>query len=229
MRSPFRQRDTTLFRATLVAVLVVFALAPAAADELRAECGVLDNPMGPFDYRSVTDRENLPIVERAHFTPEVESLQGHKKCGGNGCQLRRDLDYTLRAFPNHHRALLAIVNYDKRRMDEMYGKLIRPPSCYFERAIYFRPDDATVRMIFGYYLSSTGNAGRALEEYQKALELAPQSAEVHYNLGLLYVDRREYEKARQHAARAYELGFPLPGLRSKLERAGQWSNVETSK
>jgi tetratricopeptide (TPR) repeat protein len=208
-------------------LLIAVAWVPVAtAADLRPECGVLDNPMGPFDYTNLNDRTNLTIVENAHFTREVEALKGHNKCGGNGCQLRADLDYTLRAFPNHHRALLAVVNYNLRRMDDMYGKLARTASCYFERALYFKPEDPTVHMIFGYYLSSVGDSARALEEYQTALELAPHSAEVHYNLGLLYADRGEYPQARDHAVRAYELGYPLPGLRAKLQRAGQWIDAD---
>jgi tetratricopeptide (TPR) repeat protein len=46
------------------------------------------------------------------------------------------------------------------------------------------------------------------------------SAELHYALGLSYANTKEYEKAVEHARRAYELGYPLPGLRNKLERAG---------
>ena len=47
-----------------------------------------------------------------------------------------------------------------------------------------------------------------------------KSAEIHYFLGLVFVDRREFELAVDHAAKAYELGYPLPGLRSKLQRLG---------
>ena len=56
----------------------------------------------------------------------------------------------------------------------------------------------------------------------KADKLMPGDANVAYNLGLIYVDLKDYENAREYAKRAYDGGFPLPGLRQKLVQAGQW-------
>jgi hypothetical protein len=47
---------------------------------------------------------------------------------------------------------------------------------------------------------------------------------LHYNLGLLYVDQMQYDLAREQAKQAYELGYPLNGLRARLERAGRWTS-----
>lgn len=47
-----------------------------------------------------------------------------------------------------------------------------------------------------------------------------QNVEIAYFLGLVLFDMKDYEGAREHAGRAYELGYPLPGLRDKLARAG---------
>jgi len=46
------------------------------------------------------------------------------------------------------------------------------------------------------------------------------SAELHYALGLSYANTKEYERAVEHARKAYALGYPLPGLRNLLARAG---------
>ena len=62
----------------------------------------------------------------------------------------------------------------------------------------------------------------AKDEYLIALELQPDYAEAHYNLGLLYVKQKEFELAVQSARKAYDLGFPLQGLRRQLDRAGAW-------
>jgi hypothetical protein len=43
-----------------------------------------------------------------------------------------------------------------------------------------------------------------------------------YNLGLVLFDMKLYEDAKARAVAAYELGYPLPGLRRKLERIGKW-------
>lgn len=194
-----------------------------------SECGSLDNMYGPFDYTNARHvKEQLPVVEGNHFTPEVESFQGHNKCGGNGCAVAGDIDYTLRAFPNHHRALLAMAKYHIQGLDRTMGRMRYTSGCYFNRAMRFNPSDGTVYMIYGYYLSRIGQTDTALEQYKKALTLLNNSAEAHYNIGLLYTDLRDYDNARKHAARAYELGFPLPGLRRKLERVGEWDELYSS-
>ena len=47
------------------------------------------------------------------------------------------------------------------------------------------------------------------------------SSELNYLLGLFYVDLNELDLAVEHAERAYELGYPLPGLATKLKRRGR--------
>lgn len=178
-------------------------------------CGNLANGYGPFDYTNPTHvAEKLPIVEEAHFTPEVEALIS----GATGA-LWGDLDYTLRAFPNHHRALYAIARY-ALMPDSPNSAGYYPPECYFRRALVFKPDDGMVHMIRGIFLHKQEKRSEALEEYRRAVELMPSSAEAHYNLGLFYADMREYSNARKHADRAYALGYPLEGLRNKLQEVG---------
>jgi len=38
----------------------------------------------------------------------------------------------------------------------------------------------------------------------------------------LYADLKNYPLAREEARQAYKLGYPLPGLRNKLEKLGEW-------
>lgn len=47
-----------------------------------------------------------------------------------------------------------------------------------------------------------------------------ESPELKYFLGLVLFDLKDFEGARQNARMAYDLGYPLPGLRDKLARAG---------
>ena len=46
------------------------------------------------------------------------------------------------------------------------------------------------------------------------------SAEINNALGFAYLNSADHEKAREHARKAYALGFPLPGLRDQLAAAG---------
>jgi len=45
-----------------------------------------------------------------------------------------------------------------------------------------------------------------------------KSAEIHYFLGLVYLDMEDIPAASKHAKEAYRLGYPLRGLMSKLKR-----------
>ena len=67
-------------------------------------------------------------------------------------------------------------------------------------------------------------AGKAAESRAALIEgskvTAQGSAELEYALGLSYFESKEYEAARQHARTAYKLGYPLPGLMNRLEKAG---------
>lgn len=41
--------------------------------------------------------------------------------------------------------------------------------------------------------------------------------------GLAYFDVGDYAQSMEHAKKAYALGVNLPGLKSKLVKAGKWS------
>lgn len=198
--------------------LCLALLASEARSQDDGNCGDLNNAYGPFDYTNpVHKRDKLPIVETHHFNTDVENL-----VRGQSGSVIGDLDYTLRAFPNHHRALYAVARYQLRV--GRIGKPFRSAECYFDRAIRFKPNDGVVYMLYGIYLHRKGDLKQALEQYNHALALMPKSAEAHYNLGLLNVDLKDYQAARANALRADELGYPLPGLKNKLRKLGVWKD-----
>lgn len=173
---------------------------------------------GPFDYNDPRNhKKHLPLVEEYHFTSEVEGL-----ISGKSGSLLQDIDYTLRAFPNHHRALFSIIRYatrfstSGRHAQEMTTK----PECYLQRALLFRPEDGKVHMLFGLYLHKKGRLEEAETYYRKALELMPDNAEANYNLGLVLVHQEKYPNAVPMAKKAYKLGYPLQGLKNILAREG---------
>lgn len=182
-------------------------------------CGSLQNAYGPFDYRS--DKDKLAIVESYHLTPNVVNLVSTQSAGTIG----GDLDYTLRAFPNHHRALMAMMKLGEKENVAKPRGAKYGVECYFQRALRFRDDDATVRMIYASYLSKKGKRVEALGQLDAAERLESENANIIYNTGLIYFDLKEYDKSLLYAHRAYGLGFPLPGLRDKLRRAGKWKEI----
>jgi tetratricopeptide (TPR) repeat protein len=178
-------------------------------------CGPLQNAYGPYDYR--TRRDKLGIVEGAHFTDSVRTLER-----GHTGSLGGDIDYTLRAFPNHPVALNAMANLSIREKKDRPRGAHYTVECYFDRAIRFAPNDADVYMVYGNWLFKIGERAKAIKQYKMGETFDPNNANLEYNLGLAYVDAKDYDNALLHARRAYELGFQLPGLREKLAAAGKW-------
>jgi hypothetical protein len=206
----------------------MFSASPAVAQVDASFCGPLDNGFGPFDYRPDRDPPTvgtgdhtykLGLVEGAHFTKDVELLiRGHR----SGVDPGGDIDYTLRAFPNHHPALMAVMRYGEKKASQKPAGLKYVVECYFERAIRFRSDDAIVRMIYATYLAKNKRTPEAIAQLELATRIAGDNAFTHYNIGLVYFDLKMYDKALVQAHRAMNLGFARTQLREQLESAGQW-------
>lgn len=205
--------------AILIVIAFFFAPLSVAVARNKSYCGELQNAFGPFDYLGRHNLKfELDIVEGAHFTSDVENLiRGSRSVTPAG-----DLDYTLRAWPNHHRALAALVKYSIREKSTHIRDLKWPVECYFDRAIRMNAKDAQVRSIYSAFLSHRGRNKEALEQLEVAANLEPDNAMILYNLGLLYFKQKNYEKASHYAEKAYALDYPLPGLRNKLIQAGKW-------
>jgi Tfp pilus assembly protein PilF len=90
----------------------------------------------------------------------------------------------------------------------------------------FAPDDVDVILAQAYYHQKKGDLQRAKSEYGEAIALGTSSAEAHYNLGLLYFEMKDYRSAREQARLAYSSGYPLPGLKNKLKKAGYWDDSD---
>jgi tetratricopeptide (TPR) repeat protein len=203
--------------ATLVAWHVSGPAVAQESGQSFVECGdPFTNAFGPFDYtdpRNWAEYTKIPIVVSAHFTADVEALRR----GVTGTVLG-EIDYTLRAIPNHHRALNSVVRYEleKGGIPPNY----RSVECWFDRALQFKPDDGMVWLIYGNYQTRKSAFDDALESYNRAKGLMPDNAEVDYNLGLLYLKLGQYEKALEHANAAYSRGYPLEGLKRRLAEKG---------
>ena len=200
----------------LALVIGIASLHPSysSAQEVLG-CGTLKNAYGPFDYRDPEARSRmLPIVTEFHFTRDVEML-----ARGSSGTVIGDLNYTLRAFPNFPRALQALERYALEGGQFPDNSSVPSAECYFQRAIAFAPDDPVVHAIHGDYLFRRGKRSEARAEYEKALQLAPGSAEITYNAGLFFLDVGDLERAKQLAKIAYDGGYPLRGLRTRIAAA----------
>ncbi len=177
-------------------------------------CGPLENAFGPFDYRTIA-YENKRLVESAHFTPQVETL----RAGQNGT-IAGDLDYTLRAIPNHPRALMSMTRFAEIQRTSRPGGSRYPVECYFDRAVRFAPDDPMVRVLYGIFLAKARRSDEARQQLQRADSSPNTDPQIVYNLGIGYLELHDFERAKLYARKARDLGIPFSGLRDRLRRAG---------
>jgi predicted Zn-dependent protease len=210
-----------LLRLSTAALGLSIALAPnlsaAQGVEAAPDCGALENPAyGPFDYRKAV-KQQRDLVENAHFTRGVETLS-RQKTGPFGW----DIGYTLRAFPNHHRALLSMQHLVDREKRNPATDAVYTIECYYERAIRFVPNDQVVRLLYVNLLINQGRLGPAEQHLDYTIRIAADEPFTQMNAGKLFFDMKRYDRALEQAHKAQSLGFPVQQLKERLTSVGRW-------
>lgn len=196
------------------------AAVQAVSGQEFSVCGPID-VTGAMDYRTASAQQHA-LVEGAHFTFNVESLRRGNKQTAPG----PDIDYTLRLFPNHHRALLSMMNLGLRENRPQPHGSRYTVECWMVRGERWRPDDGVVKMLYGTYLLRVGRRSEALSKLDAAEKLIKDDPGASYNLGLAYFGLERYDQALSCAHKAYAQNYPLPGLRNKLRMAGYWQEAK---
>lgn len=208
---------------TLAIALIGAHSAAAQTQEAANACGPLragSVSEGPYDYR--VDRGRIAFIESNHFQPQVQALTG-----GVSGPIGAELDFVLRFVPNHHKALLLLITYGERLKWAQPPGLRYPYECWYERAIRWRADDAVVRMIYAMYLNKRSRTNDALAQLNSATVIAGDSGFTHYNVGLIYLEMKEYDLALAQAHKAQSLGFDRTTLRDQLKAVNKWKDAPT--
>lgn len=203
---------------TLLALVLPLSAWAQTQSVNETACGSLHNPaIGPYDYRAVT-RDIRNLVEGAHFTPGVENFTAKM----NG-EFGHDIGYTLRAFPNHARALAAMQRLsEKEKRDKPVGSPYIV-ECYFERGLRFMPNDRTVRLLYVNFLISKGRTAEISKHLEFVASLSEDDPFMLYNVGMLYFDAKDYALALKFSHRAMALGLNRDGLKRRLQEVNQWA------
>lgn len=196
----------------LVAALLALSTEPVQAQQ-GSETGVRDY----YTAASTPDGARaLANLEQFHIAPGLARLKGRNYQGAF-----EDFTFILASFPNHPQALALVSDV----CDVQWKDVRCDADPWFQRAVEINPRIAQTYVLVGLHQQRRGRATEAVRAYQRALELNPASSNAHYNLGLAYFDQKRFDLANQHAQASYALGFPLPGLKDKLSRAGQWKDL----
>jgi len=96
--------------------------------------------------------------------------------------------------------LMGIGAYEQNNLDAALAHLAQ--------AVLHAPQDARARRYFGVTLGRRGWYSAGEEELRRAVELDPKSADAHYNLAAIYMERvpPAVELARRHYTTAIDLG-----------------------
>ncbi|MCL4798005.1 MAG: tetratricopeptide repeat protein [Burkholderiales bacterium] len=199
------------FSATLVAAAALscaLALGAAAQDAGR-------------DYytagASTEGAQMLRNLDQNHYRRAVGALERRRYEGALA-----DLEFMLKYVPNHPRALAGIsqvaIGVQRPGLAEQR----------FKAALERYPQHDETYVIYGVFLHKLGRTDAAIAQYRKALEINASSGFAHYNLGLAYVDTKDYAQANAHAQKAYQLGVSFPGLKRQLQAVGAWKSTEPS-
>ena len=105
----------------------------------------------------------------------------------------------VEAFPSCARAhlLLGLTHHKQRRYHEA-----RP---LFARALELDPNDAPIRMYYGWCLYYLGDSGEARKLFEAFLSSSPDYTDAHFALGLLDFDADNLDSAARRFAKAIEL------------------------
>lgn len=201
-------------------LVCLFGTGASMAQVSPSICGSMAG-FGPYDYR--TERGNpLRLVESAHFTPKVEAL-----IAGNTSETPYlDLDYTLRAFPNHHRALVSVLRWSERAKSLQPRSFNRPAECYFDNAVRWRPDDPVARMLYAQFLYLWKRPAEAEAQLQQAVRVAGDNPMTQYNIGLVFLEGGNPTNALAQAHKAYAMGYTRTELRDRLKQSGHWREAD---
>jgi len=206
----------------IVFCAMVLASGPSTAQSVRPDCDWPHGGRTAVDY--LGDKNQYLGVERVHFTPQVEELIK----GQTSQNIGADIAYLLGRVPNHHRALLSLARLAERVKSDSIEGTAGKVDCYFQRALRFRPNDNTVRLIFATFLGKTSREQEASQQLETAAAAANDNPFTHYNIGLVYFDLKNYDRALTQARIAYKLGFGLPNLRDQLKSVGRWPEQSES-
>ena len=217
---PYCRSDLPKARSPLAAaalVLLALSLMATRPAQGAVQCEAFQWQEERLDFTAPKDRLRISQIEGHHFDANTENL-----IRGLTGSVGGDIDFLVRYSPNHHRGLAALVRLALRDKTPQPRLVKIPVECYLLRGLEFKPDDAEVLKIYGTYLARLNRDEEALAKFEEAEKLVPEDPVVAYNLGLLLTEKREFDRARSYAKKAYAAGLPFPGLRDKLARQGQW-------
>lgn len=211
---------------------------PAEVAALPAYCAARLSEINTFGVQGMELRQVPGEIQRWNAELGKGYLYVHHMCGGmilvqrgrfgtDRLQRSRDLDsalaeirFTYERVPQADPffAVVATQMGLAHRARREYAQALE----YFALAMDKQPRYAGSYQSAALTLEERGNLDEARAVLERGLQgTEEQSADIFYSLGLLCLKLKQLDEAERYGRRAYELGYPLPGLRNKLAAAGR--------
>ncbi|RMH37807.1 MAG: hypothetical protein D6690_01565 [Nitrospirae bacterium] len=143
------------------------------------------------DYFSPSrDEKLLRMVERYHLTPKTFWPKYREGVVSGKFRLAvKELEFVLRYFPNHPKALMLLANIAKMT------KTRHLADAYFKKALHLYPRYALTHAQYGKFLSDMGSVAEGIEHLQQAITLDPRLAVAYDWLAKAYRVQGKYQEA----------------------------------
>jgi tetratricopeptide (TPR) repeat protein len=182
-------------------------------DVSRATVALYESRLGGWWYALHHHCAAMLNISRARVEPNAKKRNHMLEMA------MRDLQFTLARTPDSNPGY-AESTIQLAFALELSGKIPEAIE-YLDGAIKANPKSATAYAAKAMMYRNKKDSQGALAALLAGNEaLNGQSAELHYFLGLIYIDLGQYAEAQTHARDAYALGHQLPGLRKKLADLG---------
>lgn len=190
-------------------LLLCLSLPLYAVGQAESECGSLEWNYGPYDYRAASAQQRK-LVEARHLNADRFGIS------------IEDVEYALNVFPNHPRALLLMEERARQAKANRAPKSKRTVDCWYERAMRFKPDDLIPRLFYVNYLIQQNKLDEARPHLAYVAEKTVDDPLTQFNVGMLYADMKDYDKALVQAHRVIAMGYDRRELRDRLTAVGKW-------
>ncbi len=152
----------------------------------------------------------LPLAKALHRTGDsagaVAALGAVVRSGPSPAEVataRALMDQIADPFGGFPKAAEAKLEEGMRLLHEL--DIPQQAIVAFEEILHDYPDLAVVHALLGLAYQRLDDAGRAVDEFKQAIELAPRDGKNHFYLGELYLSRQRSDAARESFARAVSL------------------------
>lgn len=117
------------------------------------------------------------------------------------------------------------------RIADIYSQSnwLKDAKARLEYAARIQPENAGVRLLRGKLFRDEGLLAEATEEFLAVLKSAPNHAEAHYLLGVLYQGSKQFEQASEHYTKAIENDLELLNIPSEKAPIGILARLQLSR